>query len=125
MKTSSAKAKGRRLQNWVGQKVAKLTGFACGADEPIEPRRMGQNGVDIRLESQVRRVFPYSIECKNTEKWSVNKAIEQVKADQYPNTDWLVVLAKNRTKPVVVLDAEVFFELLDRVLNPMRRRKRK
>lgn len=112
IKPQSAKGKGRRLQNWVAEKVSKLTGYPWGADQPIEPRRMGQNGVDLRLESQVRRDFPWSVECKNKETWAIPEAIRQVKADQYPDTDWLLVYKKNNHEEIAILDAEVFFDLL-------------
>ena len=115
MKTSSAKAKGRRLQNWVGEKASKLTGLPCGPDCPIEPRQMGQNGVDIRLDREARSAFPWSVECKNQETWSIGSWIDQAQTNTYEGTDWLLVLSKNRTQPVVVLDAEVFFSLLEKV----------
>ncbi|OQC75319.1 MAG: hypothetical protein BWX44_00050 [Spirochaetes bacterium ADurb.Bin001] len=35
--------------------------------------------------------------------------------NQKPGTDWLLVAKKNRIKPVVILDAERFFEILKEV----------
>lgn len=112
MKTSTAKAKGRRLQKRIAQKISELIGLPEGPDCPIESRQMGQNGLDIRLDVEARRLFPFSVECKNTENWSVPSAIRQCKDNQYPGTDWLLVLGKNRHEDVVVLSAEVFFQLL-------------
>jgi hypothetical protein len=115
MKTSSAKSKGRRLQQWVEKYIAKITGLECGKDCPIESRPMGQTGPDIRLDKQAREMFPFTVECKNTESWSLPSTIKQCKANLYPDTQWLVVLGKNRHKPVVVLDAETFFYLLEQL----------
>lgn len=115
--TQSAKAKGRSLQQWVCQKISELTGFQWGQDKPIESRGMGQSGVDVRLEEEVLKVFPFSIECKWQEAWSVPAWIEQAKNNQKPNTDWLLVCKKNRQSPVVILDADVFFSLMAEVLN--------
>lgn len=112
MKPQSAKAKGRTLQQWVCQKVSELTGFAYGKDCPIESRPMGQSGVDVRLEEDVLKVFPFSIECKNQEKWSLLTWVEQAKQNRKEGTYWLLVVKKNRIKPIVIMDAEEFFELL-------------
>ncbi len=38
--------------------------------------------------------------------------IKQAKANQMEGTDWLLVVRKNRMEPIVVMDAERFFELL-------------
>ncbi len=115
MKPQSAKAKGRTLQQWVCQKVSELTGFTYGKDCPIESRPMGQSGVDVRLEEAVLKVFPVSIECKNQEKWSLLAWIEQAKQNRKEGTYWLLVVKKNRIKPIIVMDAEEFFELLKRI----------
>jgi hypothetical protein len=112
MKTSSAKDKGKRLQKLIAGWIADLTGLTLGPDEEIESRQMGQAGCDIRLGPTARKLFPFSIECKNTENWSVPSAIKQAQANMYPGTNWLVILSKNRSKPVVILDAEVFFQIL-------------
>jgi hypothetical protein len=48
--------------------------------------------------------------------------IEQAKANCYPDTDWLLVVKRSgrkkseQTKEIVVLDAEVFFTLINRSL---------
>jgi len=112
MKRSSAKDKGKRLQNLIAEMISDLTGLECGPDCPIESRQASQNGPDIRLDSEARARFPFTVECKNQESWGVPAGIEQAKANRYEGTDWLLVLAKNRFKPVVVLDAKVFFRLL-------------
>ena len=49
IKPSSAKAKGRSLQQWVCQKISDLLGIEWGKDELIASREMGQSGTDIRL----------------------------------------------------------------------------
>lgn len=115
MKTSSAKDKGRRLQKWVAHRISKLTGMECGPDCPIESRQMGQNGPDIRLDSEARKRFPFTIECKNQENWTVPASIDQAKSNCYDDTDWILVLSKNRYKPVIVMDAEAFFKLLEKL----------
>ena len=112
IKISSGKAKGRRLQQLVACKIGEITGLPCGKDCDIESRPMGQTGPDVRLSPNARRLFNFSVECKNSETWGLPNTIEQARANCYPGTDWLVVLSKNRVKPIAVIDLDVFFALL-------------
>lgn len=114
MRPQSIKAKGRFLQKWVCEKIAELTGFEWGKDKPIESRPMGQSGYDVRLESRVLDVFPFSVECKFRERWSVPKWIAQAKANEAEGTHWLLVCKQSRKPPVVILEADAFFEILKR-----------
>ena len=71
MKTSSAKAKGRKLQQWFANLLVESLGLD---EEDIESRPMGSQGEDIILGKQSRQIFPYSVECKNQEKVNVWEA---------------------------------------------------
>ena len=62
LKTSSAKAKGRKLQQWFANLLVEKLDVDS---EDIESRPMGSQGEDIIMGKQTREVFPYSIECKN------------------------------------------------------------
>ena len=107
MKTSSAKAKGRKLQQW----FANLLVERLGADEEdIESRPMGSQGEDIIMGKQTRQIFPYSVECKNQEAVNVWKAYEQA-TENCKGYEPLVVIKRNRTKPLVLVDSEYFVEL--------------
>jgi hypothetical protein len=97
------------------QKIADLLALPWGKDEMIASREMGQPGTDVRLIGEAKERFPFSVECKNQEVWSVPAWIEQAKSNQAPGTDWLLVLKKNRIPPVVIMDAERFFTLLKRL----------
>ncbi len=109
---ASAKDKGRRLQKWVCEKISDLTGYEWGHDCPIESRAMGQNGVDVRMEKKVLELFPYSVECKAQEKWSIPAWIEQAQSNIIQDTEWLLFVRRSRSRPIVILDAEVFFDIL-------------
>ena len=111
---ASAKAKGRNLQKLVAQKISELTGFEWGKDKPIESRPMGQSGTDVRLESSVLKVFPFSVECKAQEKWSIHEFLKQAKENTLDNTDWLLVVKRSREKPIAIIDLDVFFKILNR-----------
>lgn len=120
IKVSSAKAKGRELQKWVANKISEITGIKCGKDELIESREMGQSGVDIKLIGTVRQLFPFSVECKRCERINLSQFIEQAKANQKENTDWLLVTRRSKEKAVVSIDAEIFFKLYGRIINDNR-----
>ena len=104
MKTSSAKAKGRRLQ----QKFMQLLIEKLDIDpEDIESRSMGAGGEDLIMSKAARNKFPYSIECKNQERLNIWTAWEQANGNK-GLYEPLVVIKKNGIRPLVVLDAENF-----------------
>lgn len=107
MKTSSAKAKGRKLQQWFTQLLVETLSVD---EEDIESRPMGSQGEDIIMGKQTRQVFPYSVECKNQEAVNVWKAYEQA-TENCKGYEPLVVIKRNRTKPLVLIDAEYFVKL--------------
>ena len=107
MKPSSAKAKGRKLQQWVVDKLVAILGFD---PEDLESRPMGSQGEDIIMGRESREQFPYSIECKNQEAVNVWKAYEQAESN-CKGYEPLVVIKRNRSKPLVLVDAEHFVKL--------------
>jgi len=107
MKASSAKAKGRKLQQWFANLLVEKLGVDA---EDLESRPMGSQGEDIIMGKQTREVFPYSIECKNQEAVNVWKAYEQA-TENCKGYEPLVVIKRNRTKPLVLVDAEYFVKL--------------
>lgn len=117
MKPASGKAKGRRLQVWVCEQISKTIGLKFGKDEDIASREMGQSGADVRLSRIARKFFPFSVECKNQQNWAIPKWIEQAKQNQYDNTNWLLFVSKNHYKPIVILDARLFFAIYKRLFD--------
>lgn len=111
MKTQSAKAKGRRLQQWVrDQLIEELKVHP----EDVESRSMGAGGEDLIMARAARQKFPFSIECKNVEKLNVWEAYEQAKSN-CNDYEPLVVMKKNQKKPLVVIDADYFISLVKRL----------
>ena len=107
MKTSSAKAKGRRLQQWVRDLlIEKLEVHP----EDIESRSMGAGGEDLIMSRSAREKFPYSIECKNQESLNIWKSYEQAQQNS-GNYEPIVVIKRNNVKPLVLVDADYFVEL--------------
>jgi len=112
---SSRKGKARRLQKWIAEKVSNLLNIPWGPDELIASREMGQSGVDIRLVGDALKLFPWSVEAKNQERFSVPDWIEQAKSNKIEGTEWLLIVSKNHYDKLAILDAEVFFKLLEKI----------
>ena len=116
MKTSSAKAKGRRLQ----QQFMQLLIEKLDIDpEDIESRAMGSGGEDLIMSKAARHKFPYSIECKNQESLNIWKAWDQANGNK-GLYEPLVVIKKNGVRPLVVLDAENFLDMIKEFNNERR-----
>ena len=107
MRPSSAKAKGRKLQQWVVEKLVAILSFD---EEDLESRPMGSSGEDVIMGVQSRKQFPYSIECKNQEAVNVWKAMEQCQTN-CKNHEPLVIIKRNNSKPLALVDAEYFIAL--------------
>ena len=107
MKTQSAKSKGRRLQQWFRDLlIEKLEVHP----EDIESRSMGAGGEDLIMARSARKKFPYSIECKNQEKVNIWDAYKQAEENS-KNYEPIVILKRNNTKPLVLIDADYFVNL--------------
>ena len=107
MKTQSAKAKGRRLQQWMRDLlIEKLEVHP----EDIESRSMGAGGEDLIMARAARKKFPYSIECKNQEKVNIWDSYEQAQENS-GDYEPIVVLKRNNTIPLVLIDADYFVRL--------------
>ena len=107
MKTQSAKAKGRRLQQWFRDLLIEKLDVH---PEDIESRSMGAGGEDLIMARAARKKFPYSIECKNQENVNVWKAYEQAKENSN-DYEPIVVLKRNNTRALVLVDADYFVRL--------------
>ena len=110
MKTQSAKAKGRKLQQWVRDQLIEQLDVH---PEDIESRSMGAGGEDLIMARAAREKFPMSIECKNQEKVNVWEAYKQAE-DNSGNYEPVVVIKRNKVKPLVVVDAEYFVSLFNK-----------
>jgi hypothetical protein len=107
MKTSSAKQKGRKLQQWMRDLLIEKLGVH---PEDIESRSMGSQGEDLIMDRAAREKFPLSIECKNQESVNVWKSYEQA-AENSGEYEPMVVIKRNQSKPLVVIDAEYFVSM--------------
>jgi len=109
MKTSSKKNKGRVLQQWVRDRLLELSDELEPDD--IRSTSMGAGGEDVQLSPAARKQFQISIECKNVEKLNVWDAYQQACENAGKYTP-ILVMKKNRKKPLLVIDAEYGLSLL-------------
>jgi hypothetical protein len=113
MRPQSAKAKGRRLQQWVRDTLLAF----CPALTPddIRSTSMGAAGEDILLSPAARQVYPFSIEAKCQESLNVWAALEQaennVPARGFEFCTPIVVFKRNHSKTYVALEFEQFLRL--------------
>jgi len=108
--TSAAKAKGRRLQQWVRDQILEL--FPKLEPDDVRSTSMGAGGEDVQLSPAARRLFPYSVECKSYKLFAVYKVMDQASENCPKGVTPLVILKSDRQKPLAVMDAKHFFKLL-------------
>ena len=110
MKTRSAKAKGRRLQNKIRDLL--LEEFNELEPDDIRVAIMGETGEDIKLSPAARKQIPYSFECKNQEKLNIWSSLEQAdeNSGDYPP---VLIFKRNRSKTYVTIELEEFLKLIN------------
>jgi len=109
MKTSSAKAKGRKFQQWVRDLI--LLTFPQLEPDDVRSTGMGQSGEDIQLSPAAKKLVPWAIECKCQEKLSIWASWEQATANagkMHP----VLFFTRNRSPKLAVVEAEYLMELL-------------
>lgn len=114
MKVSSAKAKGRRHQQYVAKRLVEI-GIDLEPDD-VRSASMGAPGEDILFSPAARRQFPFSIECKNVEKLSIWAAIDQARLNCSSEYTPVVVFTRNHENPQVALPYETFLEIYQEYL---------
>lgn len=107
MTPQSAKAKGRKLQQYVRDRI--LSYFPRLTADDVRSTSMGAGGEDIQLSQLARTYMPVSIECKNRAKFALYKDFEQA-ANHNPAWEPVLVIKQNGSPPLAVVH-------LDHLLN--------
>ena len=105
----SAKAKGRRLQNFVRDLLREM--YPSLEDDDIKSQTMGMPGEDIVLSPAARKAIPYSFECKNKERLDLWKSLQQA-AENCGSRAPVLVIKRNRSGVYAVLQLDTFFNLI-------------
>ena len=121
MKPSSAKGKGRRLQNFLKENL--YSHFPSLREGDIKTAVMGESGEDIILSPAARDIIPFSFECKNQERLNIWESLSQSEDNCGKNIP-AVVFKRNRTKAYIALELEEFLKIIGET-NEQLREKRK
>lgn len=110
MKTSSAKAKGRRLALEVKTLLHKHVPVLDGDDIRVTPS--GVPGVDIQFSPHAKHFYPISIECKNQESLQIWAALAQAETNTEKDTAPVLFFKRNNSKIYACLDADLLIKLM-------------
>lgn len=111
MRTSSAKAKGRRLQDSVRDKFRKMFEDILENDD-ITSRQMGGAGTDVVLSPAAKKQIIFDVECKNQEKINIAKSLKQAEDNCSEGRIPALIFTKNRSKVYVAIELDRFLELI-------------
>ena len=109
MKTSSKKGKGRRLQNYLKDKLYSF--FPSLRNGDIKSAVMGESGEDIKLSPAAKDLIPYSFECKNQERLNIWESLNQAEGNADERIP-VLVFKRNRTKTYATIELEAFLKLI-------------
>lgn len=100
------KGKGRRLQNFVRDKLVEELGLS-----DVRVAIMGERGADVKVGLAERDLFPFGVECKNTEQLRLWDALAQAESNSEGLMP-LLVFKRNRSGVYAVLKFDDFLELV-------------
>ena len=112
MKTSSAKAKGRVLQQFCAKLIAEKFGLK---EDDVVSRPMGSGGADLMMSSSAQKEFPVTLECKNWKTKPGPEAVEQAKHNAYKGTVGAVAWKPPRKgfdKTLIMMELTDFLQLI-------------
>lgn len=108
IKTASAKAKGRNLQNWVRDRIlAKIKGLRAG---DVVSAPMGVNGSDIQLSPHAKDILPFQFECKANKTFSIYKIFDQCKS--HGDLNPVVILKGDYKTPIACVSVDLLLDLI-------------
>ena len=111
MKTQSAKAKGRKFQQHVRDRI--LVHFPELTSMDVRSTSMGASGADILFSKKAADALPLYIECKNQEKLNIWEALAQAEAgaDGSPYKP-VVAFKRNKSKSYICVELDSFLEMV-------------
>ena len=109
MKQNSRKAKGKKLQKILRDKLLKAFPHLHQGD--IRVAKTGENGEDLKLSSIGRRLIPYQFECKNQQKFKTIYSFwdQSVKHGKH---EPVLVVKQNSRRALAIIDLDEFIDLI-------------
>lgn len=112
MRTSSAKAKGRRACQELQKLVLDTYPDLTTRDVRVTPS--GSTGEDLQLSEVAVQLFPYAVEVKNQERLNIWQSLLQSLSHAAKlKLEPLLAFRRNRSEMWVAVRAQHFFELLE------------
>lgn len=109
LRPSSAKQKGRLLQQWTAKKIQEYFHLA---ERDVVSTSMGAGGVDVKLSAEAFSALPAAIECKSLAAFAGYKFIDQANEHVLKSGGYPIVFVKaNGRSPLVLIDAETFLQI--------------
>lgn len=108
VKPSSAKQKGRLLQNKIRDDL--LGEFPSLTNDDVRSTSMGAAGEDVQLSQAARKLFPYQTECKSKATSQIHTYYEQAKT--HGDNEPLVLVKQNRKEILAIVSWEHFKKLI-------------
>lgn len=115
MKVRSGKAKGRRFEQKIHRDICLTLGLS---EEVLIKVSASCTGSDIRPNSKIKDIFPFSIECKNTESLKLYQTIQQAEKNAKKEKNIpLIVFKRNREQPRAIINWDILLYLIKIALN--------
>lgn len=111
MRTSSAKAKGRRACQEFQKLI--LRWFPDLSEKDVRVTASGSTGEDLQLSQAASKAFPYAVEVKNQERLNIWQSLHQTSQhSQKLGLEPLLAFRRNRSELFVAMRAEHFLSLV-------------
>jgi len=101
--------KGRKLSNLVREKILKTFRHLRKSD--VHVPGTGANGPDLILSRTAKKLCPYQFEQKAQERMKTIYSWHK-QACKNTNLDGVLVMRMNKKDPLVVIDMDLFFDLI-------------
>ena len=109
MKQTSRRAKGRKLQTLVRDKLLKA--FPHLHQYDIKVAKNGQNGEDLKVSRIARRLISYQWKMKNQEKFKTLYSFYS-QACKHGRYEPVLVVKQNSRRALAVIDLDHFIDLI-------------
>ena len=110
MKQQSRRAKGKKLQRIVRDKL--LSAFPDHlSPRDIRVAKTGENGEDLKISRNGRRLIPYQFECKNQEKFKTLYSFYS-QASRHGKYEPVLIVKQNTRRALAVIDLDQFIDLI-------------
>ena len=109
MKQTSRRAKGKKLQRILRDKLLKAFPHLHPGD--IRVAKTGENGEDLKLSRIARRLIPFQYEAKSQQKFKVLYSFYD-QACRHGRYEPVLVIKQNTRRALAVIDLDQFIDLI-------------